>query len=168
MKRLFLTVIVCLIAASAAARRPAARAAMRQDVRRSERAGRTDAEPSKSGTRRRNAQTDEGARMRLERTVYDFGDVARKGGDLVHEFGFTNEGTAPLVVLRVVTSCSCLKATYTRQPVAPGKSGVIRIVYEPHKSEPGTFNRVIQIYSNSVDGRELITVQGNSIETPGR
>ena len=157
MKRLFLTVIVCLIAASAAARRPAARAAMRQDVRRSERAGRTDAEPSKSGTR-----------MRLERTVYDFGDVARKGGDLVHEFGFTNEGTAPLVVLRVVTSCSCLKATYTRQPVAPGKSGVIRIVYEPHKSEPGTFNKVIQIYSNSVDGRELITVQGNSIETPGR
>lgn len=106
--------------------------------------------------------------MHFERAVYDFGDVPRKGGDLVHEFEFTNAGTAPLVVLRVVTSCSCLKASFTRQPVAPGKSGVIRIVYEPHKSEPGTFNKVIQVYSNSVDGRELITVQGNSVEASAR
>jgi len=110
----------------------------------------------------------EGAHLHLERTAYDFGDVPRKGGDLVHEFGFTNDGTAPLVILRVATSCSCLKATFPKRPVAPGESGVIRIVYEPHKSEPGTFNKVIRVYSNSADGRELITVQGNSIEGPGR
>ena len=41
---------------------------------------------------------------------------------------------------------------------------MIRIVYEPLKSEPGTFNKVLQIYSNSVTGRELLTVQGNSVE----
>ena len=79
---------------------------------------------------------------------------------------FTNDGTVPLVVTRVITSCSCLKASYSKRPVAPGESGTISIIYEPHKSEPGVFNKVIQIYSNSVDGRDVITVQGNSID-PG-
>lgn len=102
--------------------------------------------------------------MSLECASHDFGDVARKGGDLIHEFRFRNDGTAPLVLVRVVTSCSCLKTQFPRKPVAPGDEGVIRITYEPHKSEPGSFNKVIQIYSNSTGGREILTVQGNSIE----
>lgn len=95
---------------------------------------------------------------------YNFGNVPRKGGNLEKEFVFRNEGTAPLVIVRVLTSCSCFKATFPKRPVAPGQEGVIRIVYEPLKSEPGTFNKVLQIYSNSVTGRELLTVQGNSVE----
>ena len=54
------------------------------------------------------------------------------------------------------------------QIINDGTQGVIRITYEPHKSEPGVFNKVIQVYSNSVDGRDVITVQGNSIDTPPR
>lgn len=108
-------------------------------------------------------QTD-GAHLAFEDATYDFGDVPRKGGDLVREFRFVNDGTAPLVLVRVITSCSCLKASFSKRPVEPADSGVIRITYEPHKSEPGAFNKVIQVYSNSVDGRDVITVQGNSIE----
>ena len=105
-----------------------------------------------------------GAHLRLENATYNFGDVPRKGGDLVREFRFVNDGTAPLVLVRVITSCSCLKASFSKRPVEPADSGVIRIIYEPHKSEPGAFNKVIQVYSNSVDGRDVITVQGNSID----
>ena len=108
----------------------------------------------------------EGAHLHMEVASHDFGDVPRKGGDLVREFTFTNDGTVPLVVTRVISSCSCLKASYSKRPVAPGESGTISIIYEPHKSEPGVFNKVIQIYSNSVDGRDVISVQGNSID-PG-
>ena len=110
----------------------------------------------------------EGAHLHMEVASHDFGDVPRKGGDLVHEFKFVNDGTAPLVIVRVITSCSCLSASFSKRPVAPADSGVIRIVYEPHKSEPGAFNKVIQVYSNSVDGRDVITVQGNSIDKPER
>ena len=98
-----------------------------------------------------------GAHLRMEVAGHDFGDVPRKGGDLVREFTFTNDATAARVVTRVITWC-----------VPPGGQGVIRITYEPHKSEPGVFNKVIQVYSNSVDGRDVITVQGNSIDTPPR
>ena len=94
------------------------------------------------------------------------GPPARRSarGDLVHDFVVENEGTVPLVVTRVFTSCSCLKASYSKRPIPPGGTGVIRITYEPYKSEPGTFYKVIQVYSNSTEGRTVITVQGSSYD----
>ena len=74
-------------------------------------------------------KTVKGAHLRLENATYNFGDVSRKGGDLVREFRFVNDGTASLVLVRVITSCSCLKASFSKRPVEPADSGVIRITY---------------------------------------
>jgi len=105
-----------------------------------------------------------GAVLHLSETVCDFGDIPRRGGDLRCEIAFTNTGDKPLVVTRLVTSNSCLKATCSRRPVAPGGKGVIRIVYQPLKSEAGAFNRMIRIGSNAVAGETHLTVCGNSFE----
>lgn len=105
-----------------------------------------------------------GALLRMDTVSHDFGDVPRRGGDLVWEFGYRNEGDVPLVLTRVVASCTCLKTDYSRRPVEPGGRGTIRVIYEPHKNEPGAFSKVIQVYSNSADGRHVLSVRGNSIE----
>lgn len=105
-----------------------------------------------------------GAHLHFLETAHDFGDIPRRGGDLVKEFTFVNDGTEPLVILRVITSCTCTKASYSKRPVAPGQCGVIKIIYEPHKKEPGAFSKVIQIFSTSVEGRNLLTIRGNSID----
>lgn len=104
------------------------------------------------------------ALLKLDHTSHDFGEVPRKGGDIAHEFPFENDGDAPLVIIRAQTSCSCLKISYPKRPVAPGASGTIRVVYEPHKSEPGSFNKLVQIFSNAENEREILTVQGFSID----
>lgn len=106
----------------------------------------------------------EGAHMKMEEVSYDFGNVNRHGDDLVKVFEFENDGSTPLVVLSVTTSCSCLKADFSRKPVSPGGRGSIRITYEARKMEAGPFHRVIRISSNSEDGVNLITVQGNSVD----
>lgn len=106
-----------------------------------------------------------GAHLHFEETTYDFGDIPRRGGDLVREFAFVNDGTEPLVILRALTSCTCTKVNYPKRPVKPGERGVIKIIYEPHKKEPGAFSKVIQIFSTSVEGRNVLTVRGNSIDT---
>ncbi|MEG2366017.1 MAG: DUF1573 domain-containing protein [Alistipes sp.] len=106
-----------------------------------------------------------GAHLQIEHATYNFGDVQRFGGNLTRDFKIVNDGTSPLVITRVITSCSCLKASFPKRPVAVGASDVIRVTYEPHKGEPGTFHKVIQVYSNSVDKRHVITVQGNSLDT---
>lgn len=106
-----------------------------------------------------------GAVLRLEATLHDFGDVPRRGGDLSCEIVFTNAGDAPLVVSRLVTSSSCLRASCSRRPVAPGARGTIRILYQPLKSGAGAFSRVIRIGSNAVAGDVQITVCGNSFDS---
>lgn len=110
------------------------------------------------------AQSKVGPLMIFDRTSHDFGDVPRKGGDLIKEFRFVNEGDSPLVIKKITKSCSCMTVTYSRKPVKPDESGVIKIKYEPHKVEPGIFHKVLQIYNNTQENVRLITIQGNSID----
>jgi hypothetical protein len=110
------------------------------------------------------AQSKRGPQMVFERTSYDFGDVPRKGGDLIKEFRFVNKGDAPLVIKKITKSCSCMSVVYSRKPVMPGEAAVIKIKYEPHKVEPGIFHKAIQIYSNESTEVRLITIQGNSVD----
>lgn len=106
-----------------------------------------------------------GPRMTFDHSSYDFGDVQRRGGDLIKEFRFVNDGDEPLVIKKITKSCSCMTVTFSRKPVMPGSSAVIKIKYEPHKVEPGIFHKVVQIYSNESKQRvRLLTIQGNSID----
>ncbi|MBP3290527.1 MAG: DUF1573 domain-containing protein [Alistipes sp.] len=95
---------------------------------------------------------------------HDFGDVERKGGDLIKVFRFVNSGEAPLVIKKITKSCSCMTADFSRKPVKAGEAGEIRIKYEPHKVEAGKFHKVVQIYTNAPEEVHLITIQGNSVE----
>lgn len=106
----------------------------------------------------------EGAHISFMTTSYDFGDVRRDGGDLTAEFEYVNDGSEPLVITRITTSCTCIKFDYMKRPLPPGSTSVIRLTYEPHKMEPGTFHKVVQIYTNSEGGVRLLVLQGNSIE----
>ena len=108
--------------------------------------------------------TKKGAQMTFTTNSYDFGDIARKGGDVECTFEFVNDGDAPLVITRVVTSCSCTKAEYSKKPIPAGAKSTIKIIYEPHKKEPGVFHKVIQIFTNTADKRKIVTVKGNSID----
>lgn len=105
-----------------------------------------------------------GAQMTFTTNSYDFGDIARKGGDVECTFEFVNDGDKPLVITRVVTSCSCTKAEYSKKPIPAGAKSTIKIIYEPHKKEPGVFHKVIQIFTNTADKRKIVTVKGNSID----
>ena len=106
----------------------------------------------------------DGAHIEFDETVWDFGDVARKGGDVVKEFAFINNGSKPLVITGTTMSCTCIKADYSKHPIAAGERGVVRLIYEPHKMSPGSFYKVVQVHSNSVDGVRLLTVRGNSFD----
>lgn len=106
----------------------------------------------------------QGAQMTfLDDVSYDFGEVERKGGDLIKVFRFVNDGDTPLVIKKVAKSCSCITADFSRRPVKPNETGEIRLRYEPHKAEPGIFHKVVQIYTNTERGEHLIMIQGKSV-----
>ena len=101
-----------------------------------------------------------GAHIKLERTSCDFGSVSRQGENQRLSFRFVNDGTEPLVLFSVITSCSCVKPEFSRKPIAVGGEGEIVLNIEVEKMERGVFHRVVQIRSNSVGGTEFLTLEG--------
>ena len=55
------------------------------------------------------------------------GDTASR----TFEYGFINKGVRPLVISRLVSTCSCAKAEYDKRVIKPGERGVIRLIYNP-------------------------------------
>ena len=108
--------------------------------------------------------TAEGAKMTFENKVYDFGTIKRKGGYVVHTFEFVKNGTTPLVITRIETTCACTKAEFSKKPIAVGAKSTIKITYEPAKKEAGVFYKAIRIYSNTPEGCSIITIKGNAVE----
>ena len=50
-------------------------------------------------------------------------------------FTFTNTGSKPLIIENAVGSCGCTVPEYPKEPIAPGSTGEIRVVYKPGKQQ---------------------------------
>ena len=95
----------------------------------------------------------------FEKTEHDFGVVAENGGDIAYEFTFKNEGHAPLVVTRVNSSCGCTVPDWTKEPVAPGKTGFIKVTFNP-KSRKGVFTKSVTVFSNGNPANKNLSFKG--------
>jgi hypothetical protein len=92
-------------------------------------------------------------------TEYDFGSIKEDGGLATIEFEYKNTGNQPLIINNAKASCGCTTPEWTQDPVAPGKSGTIKISYNP-QNRPGSFSKQITINSNSEPGVVVLTIQG--------
>ncbi|MBQ3190784.1 MAG: DUF1573 domain-containing protein [Bacteroides sp] len=75
-----------------------------------------------------------------------------------HVFKLVNTGNKPLVVYDVVTSCSCTKAEYSMEPVRPGDTLDLKVVY--HAEDKGRFRKSLRVYCNVEDSPLNLTVLG--------
>ncbi|MDR1780865.1 MAG: DUF1573 domain-containing protein [Tannerella sp.] len=92
---------------------------------------------------------------------YDFGEILEADGPASHVFTVVNEGEKPLVISRVVPSCGCTTPEWTKEPIAPGKTGEIKVTYNP-AGRPGKFIKTINVYSNGkANGSFLLTIRGS-------
>ncbi len=104
-----------------------------------------------------------GAKLCARELTYDFGVIDYKGGDVHHTFLIENCGDEPLVIERVVTSCSCTKASISRKPLAVGERREMKVTYEVRKMPIGLFSKSILIFSTaSDDDMTRFTITGRS------
>ena len=96
-----------------------------------------------------NAQQKE-AKIEFKTDVIDYGTI-EKGADGIRTFEFTNTGNAPLIIVKVKSSCGCTVPEKPEDPILPGKTGVIKVKYDT--------KRVMPI-------RKTITVTSNAANTP--
>lgn len=108
------------------------------------------------------AQQKEASITVADRDVHDFGDIKEADGPATHTFTIINKGELPLVISRVAASCGCTTPNWTKEPIAPGKTGTIKVTYDPN-GRPGKFAKTISVYSNGHNGSYMLTIRGNVI-----
>lgn len=106
------------------------------------------------------ASAQQKAVIAAEQTSYDFGTIKEADGKVSHTFQIKNEGNMPLVITRVIASCGCTTPEWTKEPIAQGKTGDIKVTYDP-AGRPGPFTKTISVYSNGKTGSFILTIRGN-------
>ena len=108
-------------------------------------------------------------------TLYDFGTISMKNGDVTKDFIFANPTSADIVVRGVETSCMCTSAllvrpdgsskgpfsmpgmgslTRTNDTIKAGESRTLRVIYDPNAHGPagvGQINRFVTVTDASGD-----------------
>lgn len=72
--------------------------------------------------------------IRWSDMIHDFGHV-KQDSENKFSFTFVNSGKEPLVITNAVGSCGCTVPDYPKDPVAPGATASINVVYKPGKQE---------------------------------
>ncbi len=91
---------------------------------------------------------------------HDFGTIHEKNGQVTATYEFTNTGDAPLSIVTVTNGgCGCTKPSFPLEPIAPGKSGVIKITFDP-RGRAGEFNRTVKVKTNAGKSRNKLTFSG--------
>ncbi|MES2848512.1 MAG: DUF1573 domain-containing protein [Bacteroidota bacterium] len=90
----------------------------------------------------------------------DFGkikqNVPQKGTFIV-----TNISNEPLIIEQANPTCGCTISDYTKEPIAPGKTGVINATY--NAANPGHFDKHLTVKFAGVDEVKSITFTGDVI-----
>ena len=102
------------------------------------------------------------ADIQFEKMDYNFGKIKEEGGLANYNFKFINTGKIPLVIQDVQASCGCTTPEWSQEPILPGKTGFIKVSYNPEQ-RPGVFTKSITINANVPKNARVLTISGEVI-----
>lgn len=102
------------------------------------------------------------SKIEFKEKSYDFGKVSAKGGKVSHEFTFTNAGQGNLVIVDAKADCGCTKPVYSDEPVAPGKSGKLKVTFVPNGS--GHFAKKVTVTTNGSPRKARLLIRGEVVD----
>lgn len=115
-----------------------------------------------AGTSVASAKEKDKASIKFEKSVYDFGNIREDGGPVSCEFEFVNDGTGNLVIVSATAECGCTKPEFPKNPIAPGKTGQIKVSYAP-LGRPGAFDKVVTVKCNGKPKKVHLKIRGTVI-----
>ncbi|MBD8487702.1 DUF1573 domain-containing protein [Echinicola sp. CAU 1574] len=98
----------------------------------------------------------------FEETEKDFGEITQ-GTKVEHTFKFTNTGTEVLKLSNVAATCGCTVPKWPKEPIAPGKSGEIKVTFNS-AGKMGNQRSIVRIYSNASEPIEKVALISNVIK----
>lgn len=100
--------------------------------------------------------------LELKENSHNFGNIPQ-GRPAVYIFQIVNHGPTPLKLDNVQASCGCTTPEWSRDPIAPGASAVIKVGYNAYAAGP--FTKTVTIVYNSNQTKTL-TITGEVYKSP--
>lgn len=110
--------------------------------------------------------------FQFEEEEHDFGTIT-EGEVVSHTFKFKNVGDAPLVIQNVSASCGCTQPEWTKDPIAAGSTGEIKVGFNS-AGRTGMQPKTITITANTypsikkINIKSMVEAKNNSTEGPVR
>jgi hypothetical protein len=101
------------------------------------------------------------AKIEFKTSVIDYGTI-EKGADGVRVFNFTNTGDAPLIISNVKSSCGCTVPSWSKEPIMPGSTGIIKVKYDTKRVNP--IRKTITVISNADTPTVALKIKGLVID----
>jgi hypothetical protein len=95
--------------------------------------------------------------VRIERMEIELNDL-RQGQKSSAAFKLKNEGSHPLIITHVDTSCGCTVPKWDKKPIEPEEETEIEVEITPE--ETGFFHKTVKVYGNMENEMILLTVKG--------
>lgn len=89
--------------------------------------------------------------------IIEVGEIPQGSPKLI-EFEFQNTGTSTIKITDVHGSCGCTATDYTKEDIAPGKTGIIKATY--NAANVGTFSKTVTVKTTAEDGAKVLTFKG--------
>ena len=100
--------------------------------------------------------------MAFATDTHQFGTVT-EGPAAEYEFHFVNTGKEPIILQKVQASCGCTTPTYSKDPVMPGKEGIVKASFNT-QGRVGHFEKNITVVSNA--GTKVLYIKGEVEKAP--
>ena len=98
----------------------------------------------------------------VKETSFDFGKIMQ-GKPVFHNFQVVNLDSAPLVIDNVQASCGCTTPEWSREPIAPGGTSIIKVGY--NSAAAGYFEKTITLmYAEGMT--TMVSIKGTVWKTP--
>ncbi len=87
------------------------------------------------------------AEMNFSKLEHDFGKIT-EGEKVACMFNFINSGDGDLLISSATTSCGCTVPRFSKEPIPPGETGSIEVLFDSAYRE-GTQTKTVTIRSNA-------------------
>lgn len=102
------------------------------------------------------------------KAMITFSETEKDLGKIQHQqpvevaFEFTNNGSDPLQITEVKTSCGCTASDWPKQAVAPGEKATIKATY--NAAALGAFTKTVTVFSNAEQATTVLKLKGEVIK----
>jgi hypothetical protein len=95
----------------------------------------------------------------FDKTSHNFGNIKELDGMKTHVFTFKNNGSQPLIINDITSTCGCTVPEWSKEPIAPGGSGSVKVTFDP-LGRPGAFRKSITVKTNARESSVILYIVG--------